>query len=178
MTSYQELVIQDHMGMWRITPWDNPDLPNTITGAAIWITPSTNAKGNTPPPSYHILHNETYHPVEFINKAWHFINWDDRKYLGYWITPKHKIEPGTYQLGWLGSVAEAITPWGPGTSFVQIKERAESGSTQPKEASLITKEEEDDPVDRNPSQTEALAESLFYQSTFSNIAEEVEPSQP
>ena len=98
-------------------------------GAAIWITPSTNAKGNTPPPSYHILHNDTYHPVEFVNNTWHFIDWDDGKYLGYWITPKHRIEPGTYQLGWLGNITEGTTPRGPGTSFVQIRERAESAST-------------------------------------------------
>src|SRR6266403_951054 len=178
MTSYQELVIPDHMGMQQITPQKNPDLPNTIMGAAIWITPSTNAKGNTPPPSYHILHNDTYHPVEFVNNTWHFIDWDDGKYLGYWITPKHRIEPGTYQLGWLGNITEGTTPRGPGTSFVQIRERAESASTQPKEVSPIAKEEEDNLVDRDPIQTEALVESLFFQSTFADIAEEVEPSQP
>jgi len=81
------------------------------------------------------LYNKTYHPVEFINNAWHFLDWDDGKYLGYWVTPKHKIESGNYQLGGLGSVARAATPQGMGPSFVQIRERAELGSTQLKEPS-------------------------------------------
>jgi len=61
---------------------------------------------------------------------------------------------------------------------VAVTERAESASTQPKEVSPIAKEEEDNLVDRDPIQTEALVESLFFQSTFADIAEEVEPSQP
>ncbi len=110
MTGYQNLVIEDHMGMRRITPRTNPDLLEAITEAVLWIQPQTNAKGNTPPASYHVLYNEIYHPVEFVNNAWHFLDWDNGKYLGYWVTPKHKIKPGNYQLGGLGNVAEAVTP--------------------------------------------------------------------
>ena len=159
-------------------PQEKADLPNSVKGAALWLKLTANARGNIPPASYHVLHDGMYHPIEFVNNAWYFINWDDGKFLGYWVSPDHRIEAGSYQLGWLGAATEAETLCG-SASFMQIRERAESESTQPKETSLVShKGDDNDLVDHNPEQTKALAESLFYRFTIANIVKEVEPSQP
>jgi hypothetical protein len=182
---YQVLVIENFVddggitkGNRRINPRRKPDLPERIKGSAIWWIPDPSPNGHMIPPSYHIQYKDTLHPVEFINQQWYFIDWDDDQFKGFWVRPGQVISQGGYGLGWEGRIIEAETPRGPGPSFTQIRDRAESASTQAEAVAGAWAEEEEDPMDNNPEQTEELAGRLFSQSTLEGVVEELEANQP
>src|SRR5882762_8972679 len=179
MTSYQELHIATlEAGLGRVTVRTEPDLPDSIVGAAVWLQPDAKASGDIPPPTYHALHENYYNPVEFINDSWFWLEWDENpKFRGYWSRTSNKIDRGQYHLGWKGRKAEAVTPRPiSGPSFSTPRERAESASTQlQEEAQNIP--EDDDFIDRNPEQTAALASQFAEQPIFEDIAEAIEGGQ-
>ena len=63
-----------------------------------------------------------------------------------------------------------------GGSFTTLRARAESGSTQDQEPPVVL-EEDDDFVDTNPAQSEALAQNFDNQPMFRDIAEAIDPPQ-
>ena len=179
MTDYQKLVIDNFTDLRRINPRETPDLPESIRGEAIWFAPEETPNGHKPPISYHILSEGVYYPIEFVNNAWHFISWDDDKYKGYWVSPKRKLEQGVYNLGWLGRIVESLTPQAVGPSFTSYRERAESASTHPQQPSPSRDNDDDEnPIDTQPEETEGISQHLLQQSLLEGIAEEIEPSQP
>ena len=151
-----------------------PDLPARLTGSGLqWMSPPDHLENYAPPQSYQLMFEGKYHPLEFINGRWFFINWDDSdEFHGYWTGNNYLIEKGHYGLGW--DEEEAPTPR-PGPSFSEARGRAESGSTQPAEEPRDVSEDED-PVDRDPELTAALAASLD-QPIFKDIAEAIDPPQ-
>ena len=64
----------------------------------------------------------------------------------------------------------------PGGSFTTLRDRAKSGSTQDQEAPVIPAEDNDF-VDTNPAQSEALAQEFDVQPMFRDIAKAIDPSQ-
>ena len=147
-----------NQGWTRITVWDSDDLPNSIKGDALWINPSLSKNGHGIPPSYHVFHEDAHYPIEFINGDWYWLDWDDDRYLGYWSKPKKKIPQGDKGLGWLGKGSERPTLM-PGGSFITLRDRAESGSTQDQEAPVIPAKD-DDFVNTNLAQSKALAQEF------------------
>jgi hypothetical protein len=117
------------------------------------------------------------YPIEFINHKWYFLEWDDSgKYMGYWFKPDKLIKEGELSLGWLTRTIEPTTP----TALQITRGRAESSGTQPEEPLKEEEEEEEDKedfMDKNPVQTETLAEDLYTRSSLAGIEEEVDPSQ-
>jgi hypothetical protein len=167
MATYQKISIEDFKkkGARRITPHTKPDLPEEITGSgAFWKQPGKSPKNHDIPPSYHIFHNNKETPIEFVNNEWCFIQWDDDKYLGYWIFPSQTIEQGKYNLGWLGNTIKTQTPM----SLIQFRECAESGSTcsEQHEESWEEEPEGEDPMDKNPELTERLAQTFMENPVF------------
>ena len=141
-------------------PRDEPDLPEEVVGTAFWVKPGPSQNGHEVPPSYHVKIDEQYYPIEFVNKQWHYLEWDDSpRHTGYWVRPTKAIKHGDLGLGFIGEPTEAKTP----TNLGQIRERAESSSTQPVEEEK-PEEEEEDAMDKNPQRTEALAEDLYQRS--------------
>ena len=95
----------------RVDPHSGPDLPEFITGTgALWVQPDKTANGNIPPPSYHVEYQGSWHPLEFVNGSWYWLEWDDDEYLGYWVKKASKIEQGHYNLGWGTKEIEIETP--------------------------------------------------------------------
>ena len=176
MDSAQELFNDQLMKGWtRVTVQDKDDLPDRIRGDALWIKPSLSINGNQIPASYHALHNNEYYPIEFVNGEWYWLDWDDGQYLGYWFEPGKIIPQGDKGLGWLGKGAEfpILTLGG---SFTTPRDRAESASTQAQEEPVAPVEDEDF-VDTNPAQSEALAQEFGDQPIFGDIAEAIDPPQ-
>ena len=62
----------------------------------------------------------------------------------------------------------------PGGSFTALRGRAESGSTQDQEAPVVPKDD-DDFVNTNLAQSEALAREFDNQPMFRDIAEAIDP---
>ena len=181
MTTYQEIQIPPvkEGDLRRITPRRKPDLPERIAGAAHWMQPGASPNNRNPPPSYHAINHidSLYYPTEFINDHWYWIEWDDSdKYFGYWVRHEGLLKQGYANLGWDGRSLDITTPQasqGPG--FSEARGRAESSSTQPVVSSEKgDSEEEDDPIDRNPTQTAALAAYLEGNPIFEDIAEAVD----
>ena len=156
MDSAQELYNEGlNQGWNQITVRDSDDLPESIKKDVLWINPSLSRNGHDIPASYHALHKGDYYPIEFINGDWYWLDWDNDRYLGYWFEPKKKIPHGDKGLGWLGRESEFPTPM-PGGSFTTLRNRAESDSTQDQEVPVVPAED-DDFIDTNPAQSEALA---------------------
>ena len=80
-----------NIGWNRITVRDSDDLPDSIRGDALWINPSLSKNGHNVPASYHVLHEDAYYPIKFINGDWYWLDWDNDQYLGYWSKPRKKI---------------------------------------------------------------------------------------
>jgi hypothetical protein len=178
MATYQKISIEDFKkkGARRITPHTKPDLPEEITGSgAFWKNPGKSPKDHDIPPSYHVFHNNEDTPIEFLNNEWCYIQWDDDKFLEYWVFPSQTIEQGKHNLGWIGNIIETQTP----TSLIQFRERAESGSTRSKqhEESREEEPEGEDPMDKNPEQTERLAQTFMENPVFQDIAEAIDEPQ-
>jgi hypothetical protein len=179
MTNYQELYVATlEAGLGKITVRTEPDLPDSIVGAAVWLQPEAKPSGNIPPPTYHALHENYYNPVEFVNGSWYWLEWDENpKFKGYWSRTTNKIDRGQYHLGWKGRRAEATTPRpSVGPSFMVPRVRAESASTQPQEEAQISPGD-DNPIDTNPAQTEMLASHFTDQPIFEDIAKAIEGTQ-
>jgi hypothetical protein len=174
MERIEQILIENFTNYRRANPRSKPDLPTWIIGSAEWKNPTASPKGRTRPPSYHVILDNVWYPVEYINREWHHLEWDDLdKHTGYWSSPKMLIKQGDYGLGWLTKpMDEARTP----TDLPSIRDRAESSSTQPEEP-RNEDDPEEDPMDKNPEQTEALAEHLVGRSTVHGIAEELDPSE-
>ena len=105
----------------------------------------------------------------------YWLDWDDDRYLGYWSKPRKKIPQGDKDLGWLGKGSKHPTLM-PRGSFTTPRDRAESASTQNQEVPVVPVED-DDFVDTNPAQSEALAQEFDNQPMFGDIAEAIDPPQ-
>jgi hypothetical protein len=174
MQEAEVIWIDDFVNLKRTTPRDKPDLSEAITGSAIWHGPGRSESDRPRPPSYHVLVDGTLYPIEFINYKWHFIEWDDSdEYTGYWSTPSKLINEGELGLGWLARTIEPTTP----TVLQTTRRKAESSGTQPEEPLKEESDEEGDLMDKDPVQTETLAEDLYGRSTLTEIAEEIDPSE-
>ena len=168
---------QEPTSMKRVNPCSGPDLPEFITGpGAQWVQPERTAKGNIPPPSYHVEYQGSWHPLEFVNGEWYWLEWDDDEYLGYWVKKASRIEQGHYKLGWGTKEIEIETPTRM-TEISKAREHAESGSTQPSNQDSSSSGE-DDPVDKNPVLTERLAAIFEDNPVFEDITEATEPQGP
>ena len=78
MDSEQELYYAGLNSGWnRITIRDSDDLSDSIRGDALWIKPSTSKNGHNILASYHVLHEDLYYPIKFINSDWYWLDWDD-----------------------------------------------------------------------------------------------------
>jgi len=179
MTTYQDLYhALIEAGLGRIEVRKEDDLPDHIKGGAVWLQPDARPSGTIPPPSYHTLHGDLYHPVEFTNNHWYWLEWDDsHKHLGYWSKASSRIDRGQYHLGWKGRQSSATTPIPASRpSFTTPRERAKSASTQPQEETQKP-EGDDDFIDTNPAQTAALASHFADQPIFEDIAEAIEEGQ-
>ena len=97
---------------------------------------------------------------------------DDDKFLEYWVFPSQIIEQGKYNLGWLGNTIGTQTPM----SLIQFRECAESESICSKqhEESQEEESEGEDPMDKNPEQTERLAQTFMENPVFQDIAEAID----
>jgi hypothetical protein len=130
------------------------------------------------PPSYHLFDSENFYPIEFINNEWYYIEYNDRiKYKGYWVNKERHLAQHVLQkanVGWIGNTIGVQTPTT--ASLTQFRERAASGSTQPEEPSPTKEEDDEEIMDDNPGQTEALAQ-LFDQPYLQDITEEIDPPQ-
>ena len=172
MVGYQVLMIEDlqeHGSARWIQPRSTNDLPEEITGSgAVWYSPGKSPTNHKIPPSYHVKIGSKATPIEFINNQWYPIDWDDGKYLGYWVFPDQKFQIGKHHLGWQGNILKSKTP------TTTYRERAESRSTHSEKASERDVGEEADPMDNNPKQTECLAQSFGINPIFKDIAEEIE----
>ena len=179
MAEYQQLVIDQFIEQnreRRLNPRKTNDLPVEIIGkGAFWRNPGPSPQGNARPSSYHVTIDDTDYPIEFVNKQWCYLVWDDEeKFKGYWVKPSNLISQGQNSLGWIGNQLEIATP----TALSQYRERAESTSTQgeqisPKKESPV----DDDGIDVNPFQTELLAQAFTENPVFHDIAESVDPAQ-
>jgi len=136
------------------------------------------AQWSSTPPTYHALHEGYYHPVEFVNDSWFWLEWDDKpQFQGYWSRASKRIDRGQYHLGWKGRRAEAVTLQpSVGPSFMMPRDRIESTSTQPQDEPQISPAD-DNPIDTNPTQTEILASQFADQPIFEDIAEAIEGGQ-
>jgi hypothetical protein len=178
MTTYQIISIEDFKkkGARCITPCTKPDLPEEITGnGAFWKDLGKSPKNHDIPPLYHVIHNNEDTPIEFINNEWCYIQWDDDKFLGYWVFPSQVIEQGKYNLGWLGNTIGTQTP----TSLIQFRECAKSGSICFKQQNESREEEPEgeDPIDKNPKQTKKLAQTFMENPVFQDIAKAIDEPQ-
>jgi hypothetical protein len=175
MEAPETITINNFVDYHRTYLRQKPDLSESITGSAIWHSPGPFESGKPKPPSYHVLIDRLLYPIEFINYKWYFLEWDDSdKYRGYWSRPSKLILEGELGLGWLTRTTKPTTP----TALQITRGRAESSGTQPEEP--LQEEEEDDEedfMDKNPVQTETLAEDLYTRSSLTGIEEEVDPSQ-
>ena len=179
---HEEIAITPFKGeadLQRITPRRRADLPENIVGAAHWMQPDVSPSGRKQPPSYHAISptDGLYYPAEYINNRWFWLEWDDLdKYFGYWVRQTGLMEQGYAGLGWDGRTFNIPTPQDPaGPSFTEAQGQAESSSTQPVEPSDKGNDKDnDDPIDRNPSQTAALAAYLEGNPVFKDIAEAVD----
>jgi len=116
------------------------------------VQPDKTTNGNISPPSYHVKYQGSWHPLEFVNRSWYWLEWDDDEYLGYWVKKASKIEQGHYNLGSGTREIEIETPTRT-TEISKAQEWAELGSTQPSNQDSSSSGE-DDPVDKNPGLTE------------------------
>ena len=179
MAEYQQLVIDQFTEQnreQRLNPRKTNNLPVEIIGkGAFWRNPGPSPQGNARPSSYHVTIDDTDYPIEFVNKQWCYLIWDDEeKFKGYWVKPSNLIPQGQHSLGWIGNQPEIATP----TALSQYRERAESTSTQgeqlsPKKESPV----DDDGIDINPFQTELLAQAFTENPVFHDIAKSVDPAQ-
>jgi hypothetical protein len=90
MATYQKILIKDFKKKRarRITPYDKADLPEEITrSGAFWKDPGKSLKNHDILPSYYILYKGKNTPIEFFNNKWCYMQWDDNKFLGYWVFP-------------------------------------------------------------------------------------------
>jgi hypothetical protein len=179
MTTFQDIYYASlEAGLCKVKPRARDDLPEEIRGpGALWMQPGKDKEGNTPPPSYHTLSAGVYHPVEYVNRAWHWLEWDDTpKYRGYWTKPGQRIEQGQFELGWPKSGLTSHTPKETSDpALFSARDRAESGSTQPQEPAEEEADNDDDDegVDLQPAQTEHLAGAFEQHTGFADIAEEI-----
>ena len=113
MVGYQVLAIEDlreHGSAQRIQPRNTNDLPEEITeSGAVWFDPGKSPTRHKIPPSYYVEIANKLTVIEFINNQWYLINWDDGKYLGYWVFPDQKFQQGAHNLEWLGNVLKSKT---------------------------------------------------------------------
>ena len=174
MVEYQKLVIdqfnQDN-NLWKVKPWNKPDLPGEITESAFWHEPGEDKNKNIIPPSYHCIKNGLNMPIEFINNSWYKITWNStQQFLGYWVYYENQIPQGNYELGYLGNVLEAKIPVAGSSLFY---ERAKLSNTQPEKKDSDKGEDEDEPIDNDPVYTEQLASIIEENPIFGDIAEEI-----
>ena len=156
--------------------WMEDDLPDEIWGTVIWFFPDKSKNGHDLPPSYHVAYEGTLYSVEFINKHWYWIDWDDGdKHTGYWTQPDRQLSQEAYGFRWIGRIPEVVIPK-PGGSFTEARVHIESSSTQD-QGKPAGPPKDDDFVDTNPAQTEELAKKFDNQPIFGNIAEEIDPPQ-
>jgi hypothetical protein len=126
------------------------------------------------PPLYHVRVNGTLYPIELVNHKWHYIEWDDLdKYKRYWVWPKKEFKQGDLGLGWVGKPMEAKTP----TMLYQVREGADTSSTQPEEPDIIQDNNKEDPMDKDLKQIEELAKDLYGWSTLFGTVEELDPEE-
>ena len=176
MDSAQELYNKGlNQGWNQITVQDSDDLPESIKGDTLWINPSLSRNRHNIPASYHALHEGDYYLIEFINGNWYWLDWDYDQYLGYWSELKKKIPHRDKGLEWLERESECPTLM-PGGSFTTLRNRAESSSTQDQEVPVVPAED-DDFIDTNLAQSEALAQEFDNKLMFRDIAEVVDPPQ-
>ena len=177
---YQEVSIapfQTPKELRRLTPRRRADLPENIAGQAEWMQPDASANNRRIPPSYHAINSHgVYYPVEYVNNQWYWLEWDDSDdYFGYWIRPQGLMAQGEAGLGWDGRTYDVPTPQAiQGPSFVEARERAESSSTQPEASEKGQLEDDDDPVDKDPVHTAALAALFEENPVFEDVAEAVD----
>ena len=178
MATYQIISIEDFKkkGARHITPRMKPDLPEEIIGSGVfWKDLGKSPKNYDIPPTYHIVYKGEDTLIEFFNNKWCYLQWDDDKFLGYWVFPSQTIEQGKHNLGWLGNTIGTQTP----TSLIQFRECTESGSTHSEQYEDSQEEEleGEDPMDMNPEQTERLAQTFMENPVFQDIAEAVDEPQ-
>ena len=179
MAEYQQLVIDQFKEQdreRRLNPRKTNDLPVEIIGkGAFWRNPGLSPQGNDRLSSYYVMIDNINYPIEFINKQWYYLVWDDaEKFRGYWVKPSNLIPQGQHSLGWIGNQPEIATPM----VLSQYRERAKSASTQGEQ--LSPQEEppvDDDGIDTNPFQTELLAQAFTENPVFHDITESVNPAQ-
>jgi hypothetical protein len=178
MATYQIILIKDFKKKRarRITPCTKPDLLEEITGSgAFWKDPGESPINHDIPPSYHIVYKGEDTLIKFFNNEWCYMQWDDNKFLGYWVFPSQNIKQGKHNLGWLGNTIRTQTP----TSLIQFRKHAESGSMCSEQHEDLQEEEPEgeDPMDMNPEQTKKLAQTFMENSVFQDIAEAVDEPQ-
>ena len=152
MAEYQQLVInqfKEQEQEQRLNPRKTNDLPVEIIGkGAFWRKPGLSPQGNDRPSSYHITIDNIDYSIEFVNKQWCYLIWDDtEKFRGYRVKPSNLIPQGQHSLGWIGNQPEIATL----TVLSQYRERAGSTSTQGEQ--LSPQEDppvDDDGIDTNP----------------------------
>ena len=94
MAEYQQLVIdqfEEQERERRLNPRKTNDLPIEIIGkGAFWRNPGLSPQGNNRPSSYHVTIDNINYPIEFVNKQWCYLVWDDaEKFRGYWVKPSN-----------------------------------------------------------------------------------------
>ena len=160
MAEYQQLVIDQFKEQYwerRLNPRKTNNLSIEIIGkGAFWRKLGLSPQGNDRPSSYHVTIDNIDYPIEFVNKQWCYLIWDNmEKFRGYWVKPSNLILQGQHSLGWIGNKSEIATP----TVLSQYRDRAKSASTQGEQLSPQGDPPvDDDGVDTNPFQTELLAQ--------------------
>src|ERR1700747_1842592 len=143
----------------------------------MWCEASTFKNGQKISPSYGVVIQGLIYSIEFINNHWYHIDWDDDDHFGYWTHPNRKIaqeDLTVLGLGWVGRPIDVTTP----TNLHVPRERAATTSTQADEPPTLEEQDNgEDEMDKNPTQTEQLAEELYARSTIQGIAEELDPAQ-
>ena len=104
MAEYQQLVIDQFTEQnreQRLNPRKTNDLPVEIIGkGAFWCNPGPSPQGNNRSSSYHVTINDTDYPIEFVNKQWCYLVWDNvEKFRGYWVKPGNLIPQEQHSLG-------------------------------------------------------------------------------
>ncbi len=140
------------------------------------MQPDKTTNGNISPPSYHVKYQGSWHPLEFVNRSWYWLEWDDDEYLGYWVKKASKIEQGHYNIGW-GTKEIEIETLTRLTEISKAWEWAELGSTQPSNKDFSSPGE-DNPVNKNPGLHEKLAAIFEDNPVFEDIVEATELSGP
>ena len=91
MAGYQQLVIEQFKEQdqeQRLNLRKTNDLPVEIIGNGAFLhKPGPSPQGNDRPPSYHIIIDNIYHLVEFENKQWCYLVWDDVEKYRVWNMP-------------------------------------------------------------------------------------------